>query len=988
MSKLESTLQKAVTDDFETYVLKAEGAAVRQRRQRYGLPDNLDDMFGVALSGGGIRSGSFSLGVLQALDAYGLTHRIDYLSTVSGGGYIGAGMVKAMSENKGEFPFATQIPNEYSDSLDVMHLRNYSRFLIPNGLADVFLSLGVILRGLATNIVTVLAFLFFFASVTLATNPARDHLAHSFFYDMLCAAQLLDTKQMDGWLFSKAISSLSAWLGSHSPTWLFPAILSWSASRFALTKLLLLIGAMLLIFWAFLKSRPTRGKLPRDIDSGMAFLVKRFLILFMIVFSLEMNTLAVEKLIELYAETTWDFASASKYYALLAGYAATAAAFREKLVSFIANGLGMNTRAGAFTAYGAAVLLFVAGLVVPVLIYLFYVLVVYRGIGLPTGTSGFASCCHLITSFRISDLSQYVFQVYRGIVLLTGTSGVPDCCAFISSFRISDLAPYIFHVCSGIGLLTGTSGATDCCALVSPFRISELVQYIFRVYHDIWLSIGVIGVADCCDSISPFGISDISQYIFHERPMVFSGIALVLLVVLAFYYAVVLLGEQVNGEDMRSGVFPLLLILLSILNFTDGSYVTYFSDSSRLYFELSIILMALMLNFSANSNSLHGLYRDRLRKAFLTRPAAEQKRTFFHDLQCQHAPYLLMNCSLNARVISKRYKGQKSFKDIEQRAIFTDPARRGRHAEFFFFSPKTFGSTATGFLKSEKLQAGEYNIDLASAMAISGAAASSSMGKGSFGILTATLALLNIRLGYWLRNPLWDDDATINVGKVKVALLDRIGFYFFAEIFGQLRTDSPKIYLTDGGHSENLGLYQLVKRRCPFIIVADAEADPQYTFAALADLQRYARIDLGVRIEVDWKHIRNLALDGEKNGLQSPTSNVDPKFGHFAVGKIFYPREAGKPAFEGTLLYLKSAVTGDEPDYVLDYKRRYPAFPQEATADQFFLEDQMEAYRALGFHTVQIAFCETDVREVGMVPGQLAIWDMKTRLGISGKELG
>jgi hypothetical protein len=214
------------------------------------------------------------------------------------------------------------------------------------------------------------------------------------------------------------------------------------------------------------------------------------------------------------------------------------------------------------------------------------------------------------------------------------------------------------------------------------------------------------------------------------------------------------------------------------------------------------------------------------------------------------------------------------------------------------------------------------------------------------------------------------------------------GFISFTEIFGQLRTDSPKIYLTDGAHSENLGLYQLVKRRCPYIIVVDAEADPQYTFAALADLQRYARIDLGVRMDVDWKHIRSLALDSEKTDAQGPSSSVDPKFGHFAVGKISYPGEAGKPAFEGTLLYLKTAVTGDEPDYVLDYKRRYPAFPQETTADQFFSEDQMEAYRALGFHTVQMAFCEREVGADGMIPGQLAIWDMKTKLGIPGKELG
>src|ERR1700735_579509 len=47
------------------------------------------NLVGVAFSGGGIRSATFNLGVLQALAELKLLHRVDYLSTVSGGGYIG-----------------------------------------------------------------------------------------------------------------------------------------------------------------------------------------------------------------------------------------------------------------------------------------------------------------------------------------------------------------------------------------------------------------------------------------------------------------------------------------------------------------------------------------------------------------------------------------------------------------------------------------------------------------------------------------------------------------------------------------------------------------------------------------------------------------------------------------------------------------------------------------------------------------------------------
>jgi hypothetical protein len=53
---------------------------------------------------------------------------------------------------------------------------------------------------------------------------------------------------------------------------------------------------------------------------------------------------------------------------------------------------------------------------------------------------------------------------------------------------------------------------------------------------------------------------------------------------------------------------------------------------------------------------------------------------------------------------------------------------------------------------------------------------------------------------------------------------------------------------------------------------------------------------------------------------------------------------------KGVLVYIKSSLSGDENDLVLDYKRRYGAFPHETTADQFFSEEQFEVSRALGFH--------------------------------------
>ena len=74
------------------------------------------------------------------------------------------------------------------------------------------------------------------------------------------------------------------------------------------------------------------------------------------------------------------------------------------------------------------------------------------------------------------------------------------------------------------------------------------------------------------------------------------------------------------------------------------------------------------------------------------------------------------------------------------------------------------------------------------------------------------------------------------------------------------------VYVTDGGHIENLGLYELLRRRCKLIVVVDAEADPTMDFPSFIDLQRYARIDLGIRIRIPWKEIsdEHAGMDGRQ----------------------------------------------------------------------------------------------------------------------------
>jgi hypothetical protein len=223
------------------------------------------------------------------------------------------------------------------------------------------------------------------------------------------------------------------------------------------------------------------------------------------------------------------------------------------------------------------------------------------------------------------------------------------------------------------------------------------------------------------------------------------------------------------------------------------------------------------------------------------------------------------------------------------------------------------------------------------------------MGAESIKPLTPTLALLNIRLGYWLRNPL-------RIGKRELWKFRNIwaNYYFLSELFGRLNESRKSVYLTDGGHIENLGVYELLRRRCRVIIAVDAEADPEMAFGSFNTLVRYTRIDLGLEIDLPWQQIADKSRATGK-AIDEKGDTEKSKGPHCAVGEISYP--CGR---KGVLIYIKSSLTGDENDYVFHYKKRYSDFPHETTLDQMFSEEQFEAYRALGYHAAYGLFDRRD----------------------------
>jgi hypothetical protein len=215
---------------------------------------------------------------------------------------------------------------------------------------------------------------------------------------------------------------------------------------------------------------------------------------------------------------------------------------------------------------------------------------------------------------------------------------------------------------------------------------------------------------------------------------------------------------------------------------------------------------------------------------------------------------------------------------------------------------------------------------------VSGAAASPNMGYHTSAAVSALMTAFNLRLGRWFGNPAPLNEAS-EVWKQESPRFAATPIVY--ELTGSANAEADWINLTDGGHFENLGVYELIRRRCRLILVTDAGCDRYHHFEDLANLIRKCWVDFGVNIRF--------------NDLQPLHRKENSRYSdaRYAVGSIKYDEES-----VGVLVYLKSSLTGDEWPDIRQYADSHPNFPHESTVDQFFDENQFEAYRHLGYWTV------------------------------------
>ncbi|HET6731583.1 hypothetical protein [Mycobacterium sp.] len=370
---------------------------------------------------------------------------------------------------------------------------------------------------------------------------------------------------------------------------------------------------------------------------------------------------------------------------------------------------------------------------------------------------------------------------------------------------------------------------------------------------------------------------------------------------------------------------------------------------------LAGILLAVVILSSVDvtSLSLHPFYRGRLARALAVRRINGHAEGYASKEGTWLSTY------------GRTWKGGPKFVFAAAAALTGDakPAP-GLNAVSYVLSADYIGGPALGWLNTAKLideSASRIKRDLTvqAAMAISGAAFASAMGRMNKGF-QSLLAVSGARLGTWLPNPVFVKNAKDNAANgfyPKALPLVRGAGYFYRELFGINRRDQRLVQVTDGGHYENLGLVEALRRRCQLIYVIDGGGDTPPLLSGLSDAIRLARYELGVEIELDPRGdfgVQQLAPGSARpfgSGHAFHALNNRLTAGAVLRGTIKYPSAAGLGENStGLLIVAKAVLWRDLPDWVLTYGagKGGEDFPQDKTSDQWFNEAQFACYTEIG----------------------------------------
>lgn len=955
-------------------VKRAEEQEIQFVRGLPGLARLRDERIGLAFSGGGIRSATFNLGVLQGLAKFKLLRRIDYLSTVSGGGYIGswlatwirnAGIGRVQDALPAESPSESSPPTKtpYAEPEPVNFLRDYSNYLTPRvGIfgADTWAAIATYLRNVLLNqtilisflaavlllpwlvgcllnsvakaevsptCIAIIAALLLFVAVTVASaNAARCSLsAPAPSYTQEIPVLFLVAVPLFG---SALLTGLWLWMISPNSSWSLWCL--HGATLRAVLGAVVYAGAHTLGVVARHFINRNAGGAKRDLPPWQWFLVPSFAL-----FAGAFGGLLLGLIAKLFAYWKCQTPASGIWHAVSWGTPLMVVAF------LLAGELHIG-----------------------------------------------------LLKFAIRNEEQEWWSRLSGWLMIWSI-------AWAGIFGLALFAPwasYVYHnwikaklaallgwlLSTGAGILGGksdkTSGRTSGASKME--LVVTVAPYVFIVGLLALLSVGVHDAATyalkqravpashkcqepkCLTTANAAQTTTSAPSTNEAPPLQFSG----------------------SGEVAWNPPAPAASLEAAPGRVTFQSKFTVQPKAaeqspgslSKEYWEqactlscckllaalLALAGFALVLSWRVDINefSMNLLYRNRLVRCYLgasrdTRqpnaftgfdplddillnklsnfepdPAAPQnykpKQPTPED-PIYAGPYPILNCALNVT------HGQRL-------------AWQERKAESFVFTPRYCGvqyqemtpipgqqeegenpRPKEGYRETLHYAFDDGGVYLGTAMSVSGAAVSPNMGYHTSPPLAFLMSVFDVRLGQWLGNPRRAD--SYNRPAPKVSLV-----YLLCELFALTDDTRRYVYLSDGGHFENLALYELVRRRCTHIIVCDAGEDAGFSFHDLGSAVRKCRTDLGVEITF------------EKDPSQLKPNKKGQSVAHGVKGTIHYP-----DGDTGSLLYIKSTLTEKDRSDVLAYKREHPEFPHQSTADQWFDESQFESYRRLGRDSIE-----------------------------------
>ena len=954
-------------DEIDTRRRAADGEAPKRVN---GRPPRIT---GISLSGGGVRSATFNLGLLQALAAAGKLKTFDYLSTVSGGGYVGGwwsawlsrkerdqepGAVfppledieserddrRAQKENEGSHSDADrpQIKDSSINAAEdpIHHLRLFSNVMTPRkGIlsGDTWRAVAVITRNILLTWLILLPILLAAIMIgqawfTLSGDPQG-------------LARLGFALAIPGLLFIGSLVCIVFWM-LFSRRWrtigdIWVATLS-TLAFLALTVFVLIILGIhqvsdiptavyaALGFWlVYVSARLIWWKVV-DHGHGPEYWRNRITVIQTKTLSYSVFSLVIF-LFAGYGYLIFDFLVTKTEHVV--AQAGGWSAFGLAIVSAIYTAMKASPTGGGDNAKAKKQPPLLQRLAFAVAPFLFLLVlgIVLSWVGrhlyllvLPTPNAPAmlwetASLVEFVT--RGAIVSAFLFLVFALYEVRPSQQWWKSAVVVVVWFAVVWAASTITPGDLKDRLVPLASIALGLLTLALVIR-AILRRRVWIIWYALLLAGTAIWIKVKVDPAT-YGLSD--RYL---PQFVVAGMVATLALLL-FELA---LGRGANTRSIALTVIGCTIFVL--IGAALGAGSNGFAALTMVGLIATILGWVLALGWLSDPNllTMHAFYKARLVRAYMGASNVERSKSKDADItdavpgddmlltQLRNtergAPYHLINTMLNL-------------------VGGSDLSTQARASDSFLMSKLYCGSIRTGFRSTSEYACG--SITLGTAVAVSGAAASPTMGAQSpSAALSALMTLFNVRLGYWAPTP------SLSYWRSGSARLWPV--YTLQELVAQTTDLLPFCSLSDGGHYENTGAYSLIQRGCNLIVIGECGQDPDAQLSDLGNLIRKVRIDFGTEVELDIDALR-----------------TRPPGAHVIVGEIHYGADHAaalgltKEELTGTLVIVKPNLTGGEPVDVRQYGFLNTDFPQQGTFDLWYDEAQFESYRRLGQESGQLA---------------------------------